>query len=105
MKTTTPTMLKVEGLRASGTLNPRPERVIDALFHGSSFFDARDLVQVKYEMLRRVDREHVPVQTAATSFGFSRVAWYQAQARFAAQGLAGLFPRPRGPHSHPQKLN
>src|SRR5580692_7654350 len=45
---------KLAALRQQGTLNPRPGRVSDALFVKDSFFDSRDLVQVKYEMLRRV---------------------------------------------------
>jgi hypothetical protein len=60
-------------------------------------------VQVKYEMLRRVEREQVGVQTAATAFGFSRVAWYQVKARYTTCGLVGLLPQPRGPKPHPQK--
>ena len=45
---------KGESLRQQGVLNPHPEKVADPLFHDSEFFDPRDLVQVKYEMLRRV---------------------------------------------------
>jgi len=96
-------VLKAEALRASGTLNPRAERVTDPLFHGQSFFDARDLMQVKYEMVRRVEREHVPVHVAAAAFGFSRVAWYQVRARYERCGLVGLLPQRRGPRPHPQK--
>jgi hypothetical protein len=103
MNTTLSTVLKAEALRASGTLNPRPERVTNPLFHGQSFFDARDLMQVKYEMVRQVEREHVPVQVAAAAYGFSRVAWYQVKARYIAYGLVGLLPQRRGPRSHPQK--
>ena len=49
---------KGESLRQQGVLNPHPEKVADPLFHDSEFFDPRDLVQVKYEMLRRVRVEH-----------------------------------------------
>ena len=45
---------KVEALRAERSLNPRPEAVRDERFAESEFLDARDLVQVKYEMVRRV---------------------------------------------------
>ena len=41
-------------LQRQGTLNPRPQDVTVPLFQENEFFDARDLVQVKYEMLRRV---------------------------------------------------
>jgi len=45
---------KREALRQQQTLNPRPARVSDPLFREQPFFDARDWLQVKYEMLRRV---------------------------------------------------
>ena len=88
---------KLEALRQSGTLNPRPGAVIDELFAGHSFFDARDLVQVKYEMLRRVQVEGRSITDAATAFGFSRPVFYQAQSAFGQDGLAGLVPHKRGP--------
>src|SRR5690349_15686821 len=40
-------------LAQCGTLHPHPQRVQDALFRGSTFFDPRDLIQVRYEMVRR----------------------------------------------------
>lgn len=88
---------KDEALRQHGTLNPRPESVTDPLFQAQDFFDARDLAQVKYEMLRRVRIDRAPVQTTATAFGFSRMAVYQIGQRFQAEGLAGLLPQARGP--------
>lgn len=92
---------KRQTLREARALNARPERVADPLFAQGEFFDPCDLVQVKYEMLRRVQAEGRPVREAATAFGFSRVAFYQAQAAFADQGLPGLVPKrpgPRGAH-------
>jgi transposase len=88
---------KLQALRESGTLNPRPSRVRDELFLGASFFDPQDLTQVKYEMLRRVQRESMPISAVATSFGFSRPAFYKAQRDFAREGLVGLIPKRRGP--------
>jgi transposase len=84
-------------LQEHGTLNPRPERVTDKLFGQSEFFDARDLLQVKYEMIRRVQIEEASVAAASSSFGFSRPSFYQAQAAFTRGGLTGLLPRKRGP--------
>ncbi len=45
---------KRAALAESGTLNAHPEAVQDPAFGESGFFDPRDLVQVRYEMLRRV---------------------------------------------------
>ena len=89
---------KLHSLRQQGTLNPHPQAVTDELFaNNSEFFDARDLVQVKYEMLRRVQKEDRSISAAAAAFGFSRPSFYQAQSAFEQEGLAGLVPRKRGP--------
>jgi len=88
---------KLDALRQQRVLNPRPGEVTDELFVEDSFFDARDLVQVKYEMLRRVQAEGQSVSTAAAAFGFSRPSFYQAQSAFGQDGLAGLVPHKRGP--------
>jgi transposase len=88
---------KTQALRQSGTLNPRPQDVRDELFREKEFFDARDLLQLKYEMLRRVGQEGHSISQAAASFGFSRPSFYQAQSAFETSGLAGLVPQKRGP--------
>ncbi len=89
---------KLATLRERQTLNPRPERVSDELFRESEFFDARDLLQVKYEMIRRVKVDEAPVAEAAEAFGLSRPSFYEAREAFTRGGLAGLLPRKRGPH-------
>jgi transposase len=88
---------KSRALREHGALHSRPEQVHDPLFQQSEFFDPRDLVLVKYEMLRRVRIEGMSVTEAAETFGFSRVTFYQAMDAFQAEGLPGLLPRRRGP--------
>ena len=88
---------KIARLRQQGCLNPRPARVVDPLFATTDFFDARDLVQVKYEMVRRVRVEGQSVSGSAAAFGFSRPSFYQARARLARGGLGALMPQKRGP--------
>src|SRR3990172_7073751 len=89
---------KAAALRHQHALNPRPDDVTDPAFvSGDPFFDRRDLVQVKYEMLRRASEEGQPVSRAAAAFGFSRPSFYAAQATFEAAGLAGLVPKRPGP--------
>ncbi len=85
-------------LRQQGVLHPHPEAVTAALFQDSSFFDPGDLIQVKYEMLRRVEAEQIPVSRAAHEAGLSRPSFYQAQAAIQQSGLAGLIPQKPGPH-------
>ncbi|SRR5712692_4378241 len=86
-------------LRQRGALNPRPGAVTHVLFRDREFFDPDDLVQVKYEMLRQVQVDRLPVSHAAQAFGLSRPSFYQAQAALRRAGLAGLLPRKRGPRS------
>jgi transposase len=88
---------KEESLRATRALNPRPDAVADAAFAESEFLDARDLVQVKYEMVRRVRVEGEPVASTAEAFGFSRPSWYAAAAALDEDGLPGLLPARPGP--------
>jgi transposase len=92
-----PNDLKLQALRQHGTLNPRPQAVTDELFVSEEFFDPRDLVQVKYEMLRRVEKDGHSISAAAAAFGFSRPSFYQAHFAFEQGGLAGLVPLKRGP--------
>lgn len=88
---------KTTTLREQGVLNPQPEKVNDSLFQGNDLFDPRDLVQVKYEMIRRVQTDKLPVARAVDSFGFSRPSFYKAREAFEKGGIAGLVPKKRGP--------
>jgi transposase len=94
---------KAAALLQEGTLNSSPEKVTDPKFRENEFFDPHDLVQVKYEMLRRVSVENAPVTNAAEEYGVSRPTYYQAKANFNVAGIAGLVPKKRGPHG-PHKL-
>src|SRR3954452_2540693 len=73
---------KVKALREEGTLNPAPERVRDPKFQQNGFFDPRDLVQVKYELLRRVSVENASVTDVTEEYGVSRPTYYQTRASF-----------------------
>jgi transposase len=88
---------KRDALKQSSGLNPRPQAVQDELFRTNAFFDPRDLVQVKYEMLRRVQVEGMPIAQAAARFGFSRPAFYHALEALQTQGLPGLIRKRPGP--------
>lgn len=94
---------KVRALLEEGTLNPAPDKVHDPKFQDSEFFDPRDVVQVKYEMLRRVSIENASVANTTEEYGVSRPTYYQTKASFDEAGIAGLVPKKRGPHG-PHKL-
>jgi transposase len=93
---------KLKALRESRTVHPHPEQVHDPLFtSGSPFFDPRDLVQVKYELLRRVRVDGYSVSQATVLFALSRPTFYAAQAAWERAGMSGLLPVPTGPrHAH-----
>ena len=88
---------KTAELDRSGTLNPHPEGVVDPLFQNNPFFDPRDLLQARYEMLRRHRIEGQSIVETTLAFGVSRPTFYHAQTAFTERGLAGLVPRLRGP--------
>jgi transposase len=94
---------KAKALLEEGTLNPNPEEVRDPKFQQNEFFDPRDIVQVRYEMLRQVSIENTSVTDATEEYGVSRPTYYQARANFDKRGVAGLVPQKRGPRG-PHKL-
>ena len=88
---------KAGALRDQGALHPHPEAVKAELFRSHEFFDPRDLVQVRYEMLRRHRVDGRPVTEVADTFGVSRQVFYKTESAFKSQGAPGLLPRRRGP--------
>lgn len=88
---------KADSLRQHACLHPRPEQISDELFGASEFFDPRDLLQVKYEMLRRVRVDGYSVSHSAARFGLSRPSYYQAQKAYEVGGLPALLPKKPGP--------
>jgi len=94
---------KRRALDENGTLNAHADAVRDLAFAHSDFFDPDDLVQVRYEMLRRVRIEGQSVTDAVARFGVTRPTFYKVQADFERAGLAGLLPAKRGPHG-PHKV-
>lgn len=92
---------KRDGLHQHRVLNPHPHRVQDPRFRdpACAFFDPHDLLQVKYEMLRAVEREGCSVSEATRRFGVSRPCFYQARAAFEHQGMSGLLRGRPGPKS------
>lgn len=101
MATRKPSLRKLDALREHGCINPRPEAVDDELFVTLDFFEPHDLLQVKYEMVRRVRVEGLQVSHAARNFGVSRPTVYQALSAFERDGLAALLPHKPGPrHAH-----
>lgn len=98
---------KLVALRAAGALNPSPAKVQDEAFRQHEFFDPRDRVQVKYEMLRRRRVDGRSVTEVVAAFGTSRQTFYVSQGAFEKRGLVGLLPRrrgPKGPHKCSEEM-
>lgn len=88
---------KRRALDQSGTLNRCADKVIDTKFKNIAFFDPDDILQVKYEMLRSVQKDGAGIQQASKNFGFSRITFYKTDKAFNENGLAGLLPQKKGP--------
>lgn len=92
---------KRDRLREAGTLNRTPEKVSDPAFASGDFFDSRDLLQVRYEMVRLVRVGSATLAQAAERFGVSRPTCFRMVKAFDEGGLQELVPArrgPRGPH-------
>lgn len=89
--------IKSQLLKEQGVLNPKPQDVKDDLFKKCDFFDPHDLVQVKYEMVRSVEKDKCKITKTANNFGFSRPSFYAIQNAFNKKGIPGLIPNQRGP--------
>lgn len=99
MNYTQTTKQKESYLQDCGVLNPHPEHVQDELFLANEFFDPRDLLQVRYEMIRRHQIDKVSVLDTSKQFGVSRVTYYQIAGSYDNLGLIGLVPQKPGPKS------
>jgi transposase len=90
---------KVKILKENGSFNRNAFSVASPLFQSNPYFDAKDLVQVKYEMLRAVKNNELSVSEASRQFGFSRTAYYKIERRFMEAGVDGLCLQKTGPKS------
>ena len=90
-------MSKIDILKENGTFNADSNSVkADDFLHGI-FFDPNDLVQVKYEMLRSVEKKESSISEAAEKYGLSRQTYYVNKAAIESGGLAALIPKKTGP--------
>ena len=99
---------KEEVLRRHGCLNRNPERVRDHRFVEEEFFDPRDLLQVKYEMVRAVRAEQLPITHAQSASGSHAPPATRRSRRSMRTAFRASFPNARGPAgrtSSPPKLS
>ena len=87
---------KAERLKLQGALNRHPQQVRAPWFQADRFFDARDLVQVKYEMLRQVRIEGARRPMPPRSLAFP-VQHFIKPKRRSPSGARRLAAQQRGP--------
>ena len=90
---------KEEILKSNGTFNKDSKSVIAEDFKSGIFFDPKDIVQVKYEMLRSVANNESSVSEASKKYGLSRQSYYVSKTSMEEGGIAGLLPRKTGPRN------
>ena len=95
--------VKENSLKKSNSFNNNHENVTADIFRKSPFFDRRDIVQVKYEMVRAASNAEGTIAEISSDFGFSRKSYYQVSKAFQDGGLCALVPKKTGPQK-PHKL-
>lgn len=88
---------KNESLKKYGCYNNNYDNVAADVFNSIPFFDKRDIVQVKYEMIRATAKNEGSITEIADAYGFSRKSYYQINEAFQAGGLYALIPKKTGP--------
>jgi len=88
---------KEENLKRSGCFFSNFENVTASIFSTNPFFDKRDIIQVKYEMIRAVSKSEGSITEIADTYGFSRKSYYQINKAFQRGGLNALLPKKTGP--------
>jgi transposase len=83
-------------LEAAGAWHPHSERVRAGPFLSHRFFDPRDKVQVKYEMVRAHAIDGEPITRVARTYGVTRETFYATSRRLATRGVLGLADQKRG---------
>ena len=92
-------MLKQDILIKNGTYNKNFTKVTEQRFINDDFYDARDLVQVKYEMLRTVRDSDRCINEVVEKFGFSRSGFYKIKDAFEKEGVSAFVPNKTGPQN------
>jgi len=95
--------VKDDYLKKTGCFYENHASVTAEIFGISPFFDKRDIVQVKYEMVRAASKREGSITEVASAYGFSRKSYYQISGAFAEGGIIALVPKKTGPKS-PSKL-
>ena len=77
--------------------------ISDPRFVPGSFFNPDDSVQIRYEMLRRVENGESTIKDATEMYGYSRQAYYDYRRAFGEGGILALSTKKAGPKG-PRKM-
>ena len=92
-------LLKHEVLQKNGTYNKNFTKVKEQRFINDDFYDPRDLVQVKYEMLRAARETERSIDDIVGNYGFSRSGFYKIKSSFEKEGVSAFVPNKTGPQN------
>ena len=90
-------MDKEERLKSTHTFNPNYDKINDPTFASSDVLDTRDLLQVRYEMVRSVRIDKDSPKDVASRFGVSEATLRRHIRDLRDGGMIALVPDIRGP--------
>ena len=90
-------MDKEEWLKETRTFNRNHDKINDNLFAESDMLDARDLLQVRYEMVRAVKIDKSSATEVAQRFGVSESTLNRNIRALNEGGVIALIPESKGP--------
>ena len=96
-------MDKESRLKESNTYNPKSDMITASIFANNQLMDPKDLLQVRYELVRAIKCESKPIREICSEYGVSVSTARRYAEDLKKGGLIALVPEQKGP-SGPTKL-
>ena len=84
-------------LKANHTFNFRNDKVIASRFIESDLYASRDLLQVRYELVRSIEEGDIALDEVPDKYGVSSVTAKRYVRSFKEGGMIALVPEQKGP--------
>ena len=91
-------MNKEEHLRATQTFNTNYAKINDPIFQRSGIMDPRDLLLVRFELVRSLELDGKPIEEVCSQYGISPCTARRYVRDMKERGLIALVPEKRGPN-------